>query len=68
MVVGHHALAEQRLDDGGAEQLGDFEELIARAQRALARENRNPLAAVQDLECARDALLVRYALAVGFCK
>ena len=57
MVVGHHSLAEQRLDDGRAQQLGDLEQLIARAERALAGEDRDALAAVQDLEGARDARL-----------
>ncbi len=68
MIVGYHGLAEQRLDDGRTEQLGDLDDFVARAERALAGEDGDALAAVEDVERARDAVVVRHALAVGFRK
>ena len=66
MFIRHDTLAEQRLDDGRAEQFGELDDFIARAQRSLACEDCDALAAVEDLECARDAFLIRHALTIGF--
>lgn len=68
MVIGYYCFAEKRLDDGSAQQFRDFEDFVARAERTLAHKHRNPLAAIEDIERARNAFLVRHALAVGLCK
>ena len=48
-VVGQRRLAEQRLGDAGAEQVGDLDHLVGRAQGAGADQHRDPLAGVQHL-------------------
>ena len=48
-VVGQHVLAEQRLRDARAEQVGDLLDLVGGAARALADEDRDLLALVEDL-------------------
>ena len=63
MIVGHRGLAEQRLDDGRTEQFGDFDELVARMQRAVPGKDRDALAAIQDLDGARQLRLLGHAFA-----
>ena len=48
-IVRHHRLAEQRLSDARLELIRDRHHLGARAERALADQNRHSFACVQDL-------------------
>ena len=64
---GTTALPSSALTIGAPSSSRQLEQFVARAERALAREDRDALAAVQDLERARDALLVGHALRRRSC-
>ena len=64
-VVGEHVLAEQRLGDAGAEQVGDALELRGGAAGALANEHRDLLPLVEDLGRVLDVGLLRQHARAG---
>jgi len=64
-VVGHAGLAQDRLGDRRAEDLGRFFQLLAGAEGAAPGQNDRPPAAVQQVGGAAQCLLGRDVRAVG---